>query len=845
MIKKKRNLLGCLLLGVAALVFVLFSKGGLVRRSGIDFAYYPGKIWVVKEWRGEHGDYGESYKDKISFRITYFDEHIIRGKIATGGIAEPDFYTTSYEKNDYIGDFEGRLKDDVATCQFADEAGNRGWLVIIFHGGGVVEASFDYEQWASGTEDIADGKWFFRPYTLQDVIDCADVRSYFPVAGTFTDVGGMWQDANFVYAEIAGEKKRMDSYLEDKSGNILYHFALPYHKSSQGLYAKLVDVNQDDRMDLEITYEVGDNYTYGKQRVKHTLVQLEDGTFYDYDLEDDIANDEEGRRLTVQGSFETIASGDGEIVMQVPEWSGFSGMEPEKVLGGEMLVATMEDGNETFQIAYSLIKCWDIEKAPSVIYDDVFTGYYSRMGAIRTMSVDGVEVYYMPCYYEPSILVKERCYIIWADFGCGYVLRTQLKQEFYADLDADIITDEPMKPFAIEHMIEQLYANVKMWGAEGEEIPINPVLPDKERRGRSGFDCYSRFGIPVYYDKDDYRNQTNCGELIGGLADKMQAGTIEDYLQEGEGGARRLTTAEKNEYIRREADGRMEIIDVDAYYEGAFLDREWELIEQPDGRRDVLLLSERNDGGYQYFYFTCREDGNRQFRTPKARRTVAPTKEHYFLPYQGMYYLCLPKRDADGKIKGVALYDFDSRSEIGSMVYITDKRVVVSPYIRDSGWGEITPWYLNDMEVECLSIHGEWIAVEYLGESVSCRVTDETRQEFAVEQKITENLRGIYLDGKRLVRIVSNNKQGSASSYGYYYTSLENLYEVYGQPKDLALEAPVCCVNVITYDNGTKEYTDMDILTDANGKSIMCVQGRFFLLKKKDGPDMGIRDLEL
>lgn len=844
--KGKKNLLGCLLLvlGVAALVFVILSKSGILAKSGIDFDYYPGKIWVVKEWRGEHGDYGESYNDKISFRITYFDEHAIRGKIATGGIAEPDFYTTSYEKRDYIGDFEGKLKDDVATCHFTDASGNRGRMIITFHGGGVLEASFSYEQWAPGTEDIVDGKWFFRPYSLQDVIDCADVRSYFPVAGTLTDDAGIWQDACFVYADIADEKRRMDSFLEDKSGNILYHFSLPYHKSSQGLYTKAVDVNQDGRMDLEITYEVGDNYIYGKQTVRHTLLQLEDGTFYDCDLEEDTANREKGRQLRTAGSYEAIASGDGEITMQVPDWSGFSRMEPEKTLGGEMLFATMEDGDESFEITYRLIKCWDISQAPYVIYDDVFAGHYSRIGAIRTVSHDGVKVYYMPCYYEPSLIMKERSYIIWADFGCGYVLRTQLRQEFYGDLDADMITDEPMEPFAIEHMIQQLYDNVKMWGAEGGEIPINPALPDKERRKRSGLDCYFRFGIPAYYEKDDYRSQTNCGELIEQLFEEMQEGTIEGFLQDGHTGARRLTTEEKNEYVRREAEGRMEITDVDACHNGPFLNREWELIEQQDGRQDVLLLSEKDDGGYYYFYFTCRQGEDGRLWTPMARRTAAPTKEHYFLPCQGVYYLCLPKRNDDGEIEGIALYDFDSEAAIGSMVYITDNRIIVSPYIRECGWGDITPWYLHDDDVECLSIRGEWAAVEYLGESASCLIEDKTTQEYAAEQKITEKLQETYLEDKRLVRIVSNNKQGSASSYGYYYSSLENLYKVYGQPKELILEAPVCCVKVTTYDNDSKTYTDMDIMTDAEGKSVMFVQGRFFLLRKEDGADMGLRDLE-
>ena len=390
--------------------------------------------------------------------------------------------------------------------------------------------------------------------------------------------------------------------------------------------------------------------------------------------------------------------------------------------------------------------------------------------------------------------------VVWADLGCGQFLTTEFNEEIMSDearsraYDYEIVPREVTEPLYIEGVIEALYGNIEVCTSEGDPIPIayREPLPENEEQVYYSFP----YGIVREYQTDEYRETTVCAELIeydAGHAYIRDAKSTKYYLMEG-------------------ADASEEFLVYRGY-------NYWEDL-------------------YSYMWFPCKKDDTGAIRAQKGLYVYgADTQEHYFLSSQGNPYLCIVNRDAQEKIESVVLYDFITPDLIGTVVHIDAASVRLCSYLRNEGsYGTEMPWYLYDNHIDSgkvfFAMLEAWKVTEFLGESDALLVEDTGSAAYERAQRRTQELTDAYL-GQELNMSWDRKEHAvksfqSASKYGYYYTSLENLYKVYRQPQTLAMEAPICVASMRTFDFEEQ----IDILIDKNDKAAICVEGRFFLLER-------------
>lgn len=633
-----------------------------------------------------------------------------------------------------------------------------------------------------------------------------------------------------------------DLLLTDEEDNILYHFNMNYHKNSSKCESVIEDKNEDSLQDIEIRYQVDNEASYGSKYVSHVFLQTVDGVFYDSELVYSQEDKAEEIEFVINENSKAypLYSADGEICLEIPMLKDFSDVQIDEDAFGinlysDVIFTEVTVGKEHFQISYRLLKQWDMEKAEESILEDFFMhgGGIDRIGEIQTLAIGNAEVYYMPYYYERSSIMKENYYIIWADLGCGQVLKMDLEQRFDKDVpledmyvydsELDDLIWAQLSTIDVESTLENLFSNMKV-GIKGnkEEITTIETPFGEEEKGLH----FGSFGMPVDYEKDEYSGITECSDLIAALSEAMQSETMEILLQEKGESAKLLSTTEKVKFIQNEASGRIRNADTYLCNYAPDKDRKWYVIEQPDGRQDILIIETWTDV-ICYYYFQCYLDESGKMHATIGRKGIADTSEYYLLKHQGIQYLCIPKRDQEGLIEGVALYDFEVSDHIGTITYVEKDDITVCPYIMKYD-GSGVPWYLNEFDKEFYKVFGVWKVAEYLGEADSYSIENLDQDVYEKEQRTTEHIKETYLGEKLHMWPDYIFYFSSASEYGYYYTSWENLYKVYGQPKDLELEAPFCCVSIRA--GGNMEDV-ADVIIDAKGTKILVVNNRFFLLE--------------
>ena len=541
----------------------------------------------------------------------------------------------------------------------------------------------------------------------------------------------------------------------------------------------------------------------------------------------------------------TLTSYNGEICVKIPRWEGFSA---EWTNGLSIGYERYHMVNENYDsMDYELIASWDLEDAEEAIAAD-FEPHYNRdnvLGDIYHMTVDGIEVYYRPCYE----FIHSRCiewhYMVWADLGCGQFLTTEITEGLISDeargraYDYETVPQEVTEPLNIEGMIETLYANIEVCSSEGDPIPITYRESLHENEEKAYYDF--SFGVVREYKTDEYREAAVCAELIESLYESMRTGIMEDLLKQGALAAKELSIAEKMDYIKKEETGTLIRYDAGHAHvrEGTYPPTKYYLVEGADASEEYLIYSVFNlwDERFDYMWFKCEKDDTGTIRAQRGIYVYgADTQEHYFLSSQGNPYLCIVNRDSKEKVESVVLYDFATPDYIGTVIRIDDASVRLCSYIRnEDSYGTEMPWYLYDNHIDSGKVYfamlQAWKITEFLGESDSLHVEDTGSAAYAREQKLTQSLVDIYL-GQEINMSWDRKKHDvnsfqSASVYGYYYTSWENLYKVYGQPETLAMEAPFSCATMQTHDFEE----EIDIIVDQNGKAAICVEGRFFLLE--------------
>lgn len=561
--------------------------------------------------------------------------------------------------------------------------------------------------------------------------------------------------------------------------------------------------------------------------------------------EDKERNRREGILYTVDDTEKvTLTSHSGEICVKIPQWKGFSAEEwAEGTVGYERCHMT----NENYDFMdYELVASWDTEEAEKEIMED-FESHYNRdnvLGDIYHMTVGGIEIYYRPCYEFVHSQSINWHYMVWADLGCGQFLTTEFNEGIMSDearsraYDYEIVPREVTEPLYIEGVIKELYSNIEVCTSEGDPIPIvyREPLPENEEQAYYNFP----YGIVREYQTDEYREAAVCDELIESLYEAMRTDAVEELLQREAIAEKELSIAEKLDYIKREETGTLIRYDAGHAYIRDAKSTKYYLMEGADASEEFLVYRGYNYWGdlYSYMWFPCKKDDTGAIRAQKGLYVYgADTQEHYFLSSQGNPYLCIVNRDARKKIESVVLYDFITPDLIGTVVHIDAASVRLCSYLRNEGsYGTEMPWYLYDNHIDSgkvfFAMLEAWKVTEFLGESDALLVEDTGSAAYERTQKRTQELTDAYL-GQELNMSWDRKEHTvksfqSASEYGYYYTSPENLYKVYRQPQTLAMEAPICVATMRTFDFEE----EIDILIDKNDKAAICVEGRFFLLEK-------------
>ena len=574
-------------------------------------------------------------------------------------------------------------------------------------------------------------------------------------------------------------------------------------------------------------------------------------------------NRKEGILYTIDDTEKmTLTSDNGEICVKIPRWSGFS-TELVYSFGDQKL--NMTDTEDYVSMTYELIPTWHPEEAEADIAADVAATIeryddYMLGGDIYHMAVKGIDVCYLSCYdtiYSPCIRWH---YTVWADLGCGQVLKIEITQRNISAeakqraRDCGTVLPEVTEPLNIEGMLETLYSNIEVCTPEGEAIPVTYREPLTEN-DKETFYNFS-YGTVREYKDDEYRETTVCAELIDSLYEAVQTGGIEELLEREAIEKSELSIAEKIDYIKKEETGKL--IKYDSLFaEGRddspiYTPSKYYLVEAAHASKEFLIYSvyDRWYKQFYYIWFPCEKDNDGNTKAQKGMYIYGTdTREHYFLSCQGNPYLCLVNRDSRDEIKSVVLYDFATPDYIGTVIYIDASSVYLCSYVRNEDpFGTGMPWYLYSNKIDRGKVYfampEQWKITEYLGESGALQMEDTGSAVYDSVRNRTQNLVDTYLGQE--INMNWNWESHhvsyfqSASEYGYYYTSLENLYKVYRQPGTLAMEAPLSCatMRVTGFDE------DIDIIVDKNGKAAMCVEGRFFRLEKSDEETEELRTWE-
>lgn len=193
---------------------------------------------------------------------------------------------------------------------------------------------------------------------------------------------------------------------------------------------------------------------------------------------------------------------------------------------------------------------------------------------------------------------------------------------------------------------------------------------------------------------DDYEN------LIYILSESLKEEKIEDTLQEMSRKVVILSEEGVKQLVKDEPYGIFErFLEERAYYNYKITDAEWYLVEQTEQRKDVVVKQiDKEDGwaSYEIFKCTIMEDG--KIDAWYSLPAISNSDENYFIEYNGLKYLCTPKRNKQGNIEGVAIHIYELEDIYGGVVYIEyiDEIKVITYTLADGKYVYPFPSYLEE-----------------------------------------------------------------------------------------------------------------------------------------------------
>lgn len=229
-------------------------------------------------------------------------------------------------------------------------------------------------------------------------------------------------------------------------------------------------------------------------------------------------------------------------------------------------------------------------------------------------------------------------------------------------------------------------------------------IKESEEIDENRFGFYERPSLDLIYSDPKLVTDLTKGkisiyeELINYISDTLNENAIEEVLQEKAYNPQMLSEKEIQELIQNEEYGRLE-----NFYKITKDSKEnestWYLIEQTEQRQDVVIQQIDNEDGWtSYDIFKCKinEEGNLNARYGVP--AISNTKEHYYIEYNGLKYLCTPNRSEEGIIRGIAIHIFDWQDIYGGVVYIEciDEIKIYTYWLSDGNNGNPFPSYLEE-----------------------------------------------------------------------------------------------------------------------------------------------------
>lgn len=262
------------LLEIITCLFLCMSLEGCAPK---DYSQYLNKVWIIDNEMEETPVLG------FSFRITEMHDGIIVGECCLGeGSILTDCYFEQCSLEGKPGEFSGEIIDGVAECNFQDNHGNEGKLIMKEWEEDSITVSLEYTNKIWEYREAEDETYIFKAYGISDIVDFNVMEEYVREVdmSSFCDAelvcGHLDNREDDVYYPLA--------YLTTRDGEILYQFDMGAIQGTQISDVMTEDINGDGLEDVRLTICYDLTEAWGSPNTEMTInwnfYQKEKGKFY-------------------------------------------------------------------------------------------------------------------------------------------------------------------------------------------------------------------------------------------------------------------------------------------------------------------------------------------------------------------------------------------------------------------------------------------------------------------------------------------------------------------------------------------------------------------------------------
>lgn len=242
-----------------------------------DYSQYLNKVWII------NNEMEEVPVLAFSFRITEMHDGIIAGECCLGeGSILTDCYFDQCSLEGKLGEFSGEIIDGIAECNFQDNHGNEGKLIMKEWEEDSIMVSLEYTNKIWEYRKAEDGTYIFKAYGISDIADFDVMEEY----NREVDMPS-FRDAKLVCGYLDNRKDNVYYplvYLATPEGEILYQFDIGSIQGTEISDVMTEDINGDGLEDVRLTICYDLTEAWGSPNTEKTInwnfYQKEKGRFY-------------------------------------------------------------------------------------------------------------------------------------------------------------------------------------------------------------------------------------------------------------------------------------------------------------------------------------------------------------------------------------------------------------------------------------------------------------------------------------------------------------------------------------------------------------------------------------